>query len=65
MGVSGQHHDPTTLRPVPTVPQCRSGRVRKISAPTGFDPWAVQSVAHRYTDYAISAHLNKGIIDLS
>ena len=27
-----------------------SGRVRKISPPTGFDPWIVQPVASRYTD---------------
>ena len=28
----------------------RSGRVRKISPPTGFDRRTVQSVASRYTD---------------
>jgi hypothetical protein len=28
----------------------RSGRVRKISPPPGFDPQAVQPVASRYTD---------------
>jgi hypothetical protein len=32
-------------------PQCRSGQVRKISTPPGFDPRTVQSVACRYTDY--------------
>ena len=31
-------------------PQGRSGRVRKISPPPGFDPWTVQPVASRYTD---------------
>jgi hypothetical protein len=36
-------------------PQGRSGRVRKISPPPGFDPWTVQPVASRYTDYAIPA----------
>ena len=33
-------------------PQCRSGQMRKISPPPGFDPRAVQPVASRYTDYA-------------
>ena len=33
-------------------PQGRSGRLRKISPPPGFDP-RVQPVASRYTDYAI------------
>jgi len=32
--------------------QCRSGQVRKISPPPGFDPRTVQPVASRYTDYA-------------
>ena len=36
--------------------QGRSGRVRKISPPSGFDPRAVQPVASRYTDKAIAAH---------
>jgi hypothetical protein len=34
-------------------PQSRSGQVRKISPPPGFDPRNVQPVASRYTDYAI------------
>jgi hypothetical protein len=38
-------------------PQGRSGRVRKISPPRGFDPRTVQPVASRYTDYAIPAHI--------
>ena len=38
-------------------PQCRSGTVRKISPPPGFDPRTVQSVASRYTDCAIPDHL--------
>jgi hypothetical protein len=33
--------------------QGRSGRVRKISPPPGFDPRTVQPVASRYTDCAI------------
>jgi hypothetical protein len=36
-------------------PQGRSGRVRKISPQTRFDPRTVQSVASRYTDWAIPA----------
>ena len=34
-------------------PQGRSGQVRKISPPPGFDPRTVQPAASRYTDYAI------------
>ena len=33
-------------------PQGRSGQVRKISLPSGFDPRTIQPVASRYTDYA-------------
>ena len=33
-------------------PQGRSGQVRKISPPPGFDPRTVQPVASRYTGYA-------------
>jgi hypothetical protein len=33
-------------------PQGRSGQVRKISPPPGFDPQTVQHVGSRYTDYA-------------
>ena len=32
-------------------PQGRSGQVRKISTPLGFNPQTVQPVASRYTDY--------------
>jgi len=32
-------------------PQSRSGQVRKISPPQGFDPRIVQPVASRYTNY--------------
>jgi hypothetical protein len=31
-------------------PQGRSGRVRKISPPPGFDPWTVQPVATELPD---------------
>jgi len=34
-------------------PQGRSGQLRKISPPPGFDPRTVQPVASRYADYAI------------
>jgi len=34
------------------VPQSRSGQVRNISPPPGFDPRTVQPVASRHTDYA-------------
>ena len=59
MGVGGQHHAPAALPPGKTRyplyrrlgrPQGRSGRVRKISPPPGFDPRTVQPVASRYTD---------------
>ena len=35
----------------------RSGQVRKISPPPGFDPQTVQAVASRYTTWAIPAHI--------
>jgi hypothetical protein len=37
--------------------QGRSGRVRKISPPPGFDPRTAQPVASRYTDCATTVHL--------
>jgi len=40
-------------------PQGRSGQVRKISPPPGFDPRTVQPVDSRYTDYAIRPTDNK------
>jgi len=39
-------------------PQGRSGRVRNISPPPGFDPRTFQPVTSRYTDQAILAHNN-------
>jgi hypothetical protein len=62
MSVGGQRHAPAALHPVKTRyplyrrlgrSQGRSGRVRKISTLTGFDPLTVQPVASRYTDWAI------------
>ena len=38
-------------------PQRRSGGLRKISPSLGFDPLTVQSVARRYTYYAIPVHI--------
>jgi hypothetical protein len=37
-------------------PQGRSGRLRKISPPPGFDPRTVQPVVSRCTDYAITTY---------
>jgi len=68
MGVGGQRHAPAALPPGKTRyplygrlggPQGRSGGVRKISLPPGFDPRNVQSVASRYTDCAIPALWNR------
>ena len=69
MGVGGQHHAPATLPPGKTWypmyrrlggPQGRSGQVRKISTPPGFDPRTVQPIASRYTDYAIPVPVGCG-----
>ena len=47
-------------------PQGRSGQVRKISPPLGFDPRTVQPVASRYTDNATrSTMLRKTFLLLS
>jgi hypothetical protein len=63
MRVGGQLYAPAALPPGKETPyqlyrrlggpQGRSGRVRKISPPPGFDPRPVKPVASRYTDYAI------------
>ena len=64
-GVGGQRHAPAALPPGMTRcplesslgrPWGRSGRVRKILSPPGFDLGKVQHVVSRYADYAISAH---------
>jgi len=64
MGEGGQCQAPAALHPVKTQyplyrrlggPQGRSGRMRKILPPRGFDPRTVQPVASRYTDYTIRA----------
>jgi hypothetical protein len=36
--------------------QGRSGREQKISPQPWLDPWTIQPVASRYTDWAIPAH---------
>jgi hypothetical protein len=62
MGVCGY---PWDRDPVPIVDesgggrQGRTGRVLKISLPPGIDPRTVQSVASRYTDLDIPAHLKR------
>ena len=63
----GQRHAPAALPPGKGTryPLCRrlggsqdrSGQVRNISLPPGFDPRTVQPAASRYTDWAIPAHL--------
>jgi hypothetical protein len=51
---------PRERDPVPIVqeggPQGRSGLLRKISPPPGFNPRTVQPVANLYTDYTNPAH---------
>ena len=47
-------NDPVPLYGKHGGSQGRSGEVRKISPPPGFYPRIVQSVASRYTDWAIS-----------
>jgi hypothetical protein len=62
MGMGGQRHAPAILSPEITryalyrsldAPQGRFGRVQKVSPLPGFDLRTVQSIASRYTDYAI------------
>jgi len=64
MWVGRQRHAPAALPPVKTRyplyrrlggPQGRSGRVRKILPPPGFDPFTVQVVASHYTNWAVPA----------
>ena len=68
MGVGVQRHAPAALLPGKTRyplyrrlggPQGRTGRVRKISPPPGFDHRTVHPVASRYTDCAIPAQKSK------
>jgi hypothetical protein len=64
MGVGDQRHAPAALAPGKTRypfyrrlggSQGRSGRLQKISPPPGFDSRTFQSVASRYTYWAIPA----------
>ena len=64
-GVGGHRHAPAALSPGKTRyplyrrlggPQGRSGQMRKISFPPGFDPQTVHPVTSCYTDWAIPAH---------
>jgi hypothetical protein len=66
MGLGGQRHALAALPPERTRyplygrlggPHGRSGRVRNILPPSGFDPRTVQPVASRYTDWAIPAYV--------
>ena len=68
MGMGGPRHSPAALPPFKTRyptyrrlggPQGRSGRVRKISPPQGFDHRTVQPVTSGYTDCATPAHFRK------
>jgi len=65
-GVGGERHVPAALPLGKTEcelctklngPRGRFGRVRKISLPQGFDPRTLQTVASRYTDWAVPARL--------
>jgi hypothetical protein len=51
--------DPVPLYRRLVGPQSRSGHVRKISSPPGFDPQTVQPLASCYTDYTIPAPLHR------
>ena len=68
MGVGGELHAPAALPPGMTRyplyrrlgrPQCRSGRLQKISPPPEFDPRTVQPIASRFTDRAIPTQYKK------
>ena len=72
-GVGGQSHALAAL-PLGKIrhplymrlggPQGRSGWVRKISTPPGFDPRTVQPFASRYIACAIPAHIEMGYSNL-
>jgi len=74
MGVGGQPQALAALPPRKTRypsyrrlggPQGRSGRVRKISPPPGFDPRTVLPVESLCTDYAIQAPYGKRPLGIS
>ena len=72
--MDGQHHTPADLPPgkenrclwyrKQDELQGRSGQVRKIPPPLGFDPQTVQPIASRYTDYAIPAYKVTVLLDI-
>jgi hypothetical protein len=64
-GVGGQRNAPAALPVLKTGyplyrwlggPRGQSGQMRKISPEQGFDPWTIQPVVSRYTDWAIPTH---------
>jgi hypothetical protein len=55
MGVGGQLHALAALPPGKETRYPLYRRLRKISPPPGFDPWTIQPVASRYTNYTIPA----------
>jgi hypothetical protein len=71
-GVGGQHHASSALPQGMTRyplysrlsgPQGRSGRVRKISLPSGFNLRTVQSIVSRYTDWVSPDYNEKEMTD--
>ena len=70
--MGNQRHVPATLPSGKTRyplyrrlggPQGRSGQVRKMSPPPGFDPRTVQPVASRYTNWVIAAHCSLATVN--
>jgi hypothetical protein len=68
MGVGGQRYAPAALPLGKTRfplyrrlgrPQDRSGWVREISPPQGFNPRTVHSAASRYIDYVTPTHMHR------
>jgi hypothetical protein len=62
-----QRHAPTALTSGKTRytlyrrlgrPHIPSGWVRKLMLPPGFDPWTIQPITIRCTDYGIPAQVN-------
>jgi hypothetical protein len=72
MGVGGERHAVADLHPGKTRyivqvagwPQGRSGQVRKISLPPGFNPQTTQPVVSCYIDWDIPAHKVISVRDL-
>jgi hypothetical protein len=67
MWVGGQRHIPAALPPGKTRyplggPKGRTRLARKFPPTPGFDPWTVQPVASRYTDWATPPR--KDILDM-